>query len=122
MLVICPCPERIGARALARIVLDERLAACVQLLPWVESLYHWKGSVERARETLLLIKTTKACWPALRDRLAELHPYEVPEILALKVEDGLPAYLQWVSQSVCAEQPHPRAGAATGQYDTSGMQ
>jgi len=118
--VICPCPERIGARALARTVLDERLAACVQLLPWVESLYHWKGSVERARETLLLIKTTQACWPALRDRLAELHPYEVPEILALKVEDGWPAYLQWVSQSVCAE--HPRAGAATGQCDTSGMQ
>jgi len=96
MLVLCACPERIGARQLARIVLDERLAACVQMAPWVESLYRWKGKIEQARETLLLIKTSKARWPELRDRLAELHPYEVPEIVALEVKDGLPAYLDWV--------------------------
>jgi len=97
MLILCACPEKIGARQLARIVLEERLAACVQIVPWVESLYHWKGKIEQARETLLLIKTTKARWPKLRDRLAALHPYEVPEIVALEIGDGLPAYLKWVA-------------------------
>jgi len=77
-------------------VLDERLAACVQLLPQVESLYRWQGQIEQAEETLLLMKTSQARWPALRDRLAELHPYEVPEIVALEIADGLPAYLDWV--------------------------
>jgi len=96
MLVLCACPEKIGARQLARIVLDERLAACVQISPGVESMCRWQGKIEQAQETLLLIKTSKGRWPALRDRLAELHPYEVPEILALEVEDGLPAYLDWV--------------------------
>jgi len=113
MLVICSCPEKIGARQLARIVLEERLAACVQITSALESMYHWQGKLEQATEVLLLLKSSKACWPALRDRLAELHPYEVPEILALDVADGLPAYLTWVSASVCAEQPHPRAGATT---------
>jgi len=100
MLIVCACPERIGARQLAKIVLDERLAACVQMVPWlgwVESWYRWEGKIKKAHETLLLIKTTKARWPALRDRLAELHPYQVPEILALEVSDGLPAYLKWVA-------------------------
>jgi len=93
MLALCSFPEKIGARKLAGIVLDERLAACVQIVPGVESWYRWQGKVERAQEWLLLFKTTQACWPALRDRLAELHPYEVPEILALDVRDGWPAYL-----------------------------
>jgi len=97
MLILCACPETTGARTLARIVLDERLAACVQMVPWVESMYRWKGKIEQAREVLLLIKTTKARWPKLRDRLAALHPYEVPEIVALEIGDGLPAYLKWVA-------------------------
>jgi len=108
MLVLCPCPELIGARKLAKIMLDERLAACVQLVPWfgrVESWYRWEGKIRCSREKLLLIKTTKTRWPALRDRLAELHPYRVPEILALEVSDGLPAYLKWVSESVGEEEP-----------------
>jgi len=108
MLVLCPCPELIGARNLAKIVLNERLAACVQFVPWlwgIESWYRWEGKVRKTHETLLLIKTTKARWPALRDRLAELHPYRVPEILALGVHDGLPAYLKWVSESVGEDDP-----------------
>jgi len=112
MLVLCACPERIGARQLAKIVLDERLAACVQMMPWpwfgtVESWYRWEGKIKKTGETLMLIKTTKARWPALRDRLAELHPYKVPEILALEVSDGLPAYLKWVADetSEAAHEP-----------------
>jgi len=97
MLILCSCPEKTGARQLARIVLEERLAACVQIVPQVESMYHWQGALEQKTEVLLLVKTTKACWPALRERLAELHPYEVPEILALDVADGLPAYLNWIA-------------------------
>jgi len=103
MLVLCPCPELIGARKLARIVLDERLAACVQIVPWMESLYRWEGQTKTSREWLLLVKTTQSRWPALRERLAELHPYQVPEILALEVHDGLPAYLDWVKSETLGD-------------------
>jgi len=105
MLILCACPEKNSARKLARIMLEERLAACVQLLPQVESLYRWQGQIEQAEETLLLMKTTKARWPALRDRLAELHPYEVPEIVALDIADGLPAYLKWVADETGGDAP-----------------
>jgi len=74
-------------------------------------MYHWQGKIEQAQEVLLLIKTTKEGWPALRERLAELHPYEVPEIIALDVKDAWPAYLKWVDQNVCA-QPHAAAETA----------
>jgi len=105
MLIVCTCPEKTSARKLARIMLEERLVACVQLLPQVESLYRWQGQIEQAEETLLLMKTTKARWPALRDRLAELHPYEVPEIVALEIADGLPAYLKWVEDETGGDAP-----------------
>jgi len=108
-----------AARKLARNVLDERLAACVQIVPQVESLYRWEGEIKTAREWLLLVKTTPSCWPALRDRLAELHPYQVPEILALKVHDGLPAYLDWVGESVCAD---VRAGRTEAEPSRQGWQ
>jgi len=100
MLILCACPETFSAQQLAKTVLDEQLAACVQMIPGVESMYRWLGVIERSKETLLLLKTSKTCWPALRDRLAELHPYEVPEILAFDIADGLPAYLDWVKSEL----------------------
>ena len=86
--------------AMARTLVDERLAACVSLLGEATSIYRWQGAVETAQEVPLLIKTTTTRWPALRDRIAALHPYEVPEILALPVTDGLPAYLAWACSQV----------------------
>ncbi len=88
------------ARRVARTLVEERLAACANLLPSVESIYHWKGAIETANETLVVFKTTAECYPQFEARLKELHSYEVPEIVAFPVEAGFPPYLQWIRDSV----------------------
>ncbi|RIX48287.1 MAG: divalent-cation tolerance protein CutA [Rhodocyclales bacterium GT-UBC] len=95
-LVLTNCPDEACANAIALALVEDRLAACVNILPRVQSVYRWQGAVESASEIPLLIKTTTAGYPALEARLRELHPYEVPEIIALSVSQGLPAYLNWV--------------------------
>jgi periplasmic divalent cation tolerance protein len=87
--------ERIG-----RALVERGLAACVNVLPAVTSIYRWKGKLEREEERLLLIKTRADRFAALRDALVALHPYEVPEVLALPVADGHAPYLQWLDASV----------------------
>ena len=99
VLLLCNAPTACAAD-LARAVVGERLAACVNLLPEVQSVYHWQGQLESAREIPLLCKTTRAALPALIDTLTALHPYEVPEMLAWPISDGLPAYLNWVADEV----------------------
>lgn len=98
LVVFTNFPDAETARRIARLLVEERLAACVNMLPAAESIYSWKSAVEQAQEIPAILKTTAAAWPALRDRLAALHPYEVPEIIALPAADGLPAYLEWVGQ------------------------
>lgn len=100
---LCACPDLATARMLGRTLVDERLAACVQVLPGVESLYRWNGAVESAAEILLILKTTRARFDALQARLVALHPYEVPELVALPAVAGLPAYLHWVAESTRAD-------------------
>ena len=95
-LVLTAVGDAAQAERIARALVDERLAACVTALGAARSVYRWAGAVESAEEIPLLIKTTVERWPALRARLHELHPYEVPEMLALPVSDGWPAYLDWV--------------------------
>jgi len=90
------------ARRVAAALVEERLAACVTMMPGVESCYRWEGRVERSTEVLCLCKTTAAAWPALQRRLNELHPYEVPEMICLPVTGGWPAYLDWVGENVAA--------------------
>ena len=85
------------ARALAGALVEERLAACVNLLPGLRSVYRWKGDVLDEPETMLVIKTVPSLVDTLRVRLGELHPYEVPEMLVFAPESGLPAYLAWVA-------------------------
>ncbi|WP_265945335.1 divalent-cation tolerance protein CutA [Dechloromonas sp. A34] len=97
LLVITNCPDEASANAIALAVVEARLAACVNILPRVQSVYRWQGAVESATEIPLLIKTTAANYPALEQAIAELHPYEVPEIIALPIAQGLPAYLNWVA-------------------------
>lgn len=87
------------AAALARTLVDERLAACVNVLPPVTSIYRWQGKVDENREQQLLIKTTAARLPSLEARLRTLHPYEVPEFLVLRVAGGSDAYLDWLRES-----------------------
>jgi periplasmic divalent cation tolerance protein len=95
-LVLCTLPDRAVGQRIAKVLVEERLAACVNVLPGVESTYRWQDAVETAEETLLLIKTTRDRFGALRERIVALHPYELPEVIAVDVAAGLPAYLQWV--------------------------
>ena len=88
------------ARKIARHLVENRLAACVNVIPRVESIYRWQGKVEFAAEWLLLIKTTVDRFPAVRDALGELHSYEVPECVVLPIEDGSETYLQWLGEAV----------------------
>jgi periplasmic divalent cation tolerance protein len=98
LLVITNLPDVATAEKLARQLIEARAAACVnQLVPCV-STYRWKGGIETATEVPLLIKTTKAAYPRLEKLIREAHPYELPEIIAVAVDAGLPAYLSWVNQ------------------------
>lgn len=96
LLVLNTCPDEATAARLARALVEERLAACVNRLPLTASTYRWQGQVVEEAEVLLLIKTASDRYPALAKRLQALHPYQVPEIIALPLCDGLPAYLQWL--------------------------
>lgn len=98
-LVLTTFPDGACARETAGRLLDERLAACVNLLPAGESHYVWKGERQTATEVPAIIKTTPEAYPRLEARLRELHPYEVPEILAVPVGQGWPAFVDWVRSS-----------------------
>jgi periplasmic divalent cation tolerance protein len=95
-IVLTTCPDAETAGRIARILVEERLAACVNILPPMRSIYRWKGRIEDATEQLLVIKSA-AGFPAIRDRLRALHPYELPEIIAVPIADGLPEYLAWLN-------------------------
>jgi periplasmic divalent cation tolerance protein len=95
VLVTTPSPER--AAELARTLVEERLAACGNVVPGLRSIYRWEGKVQDDAEALLVLKTTRARFEALRDRVLALHPYDVPEVLALAVEAGSAAYLAWIA-------------------------
>lgn len=95
-MVISTLPDRESAEKLAHALLEQRLAACVNLLPGATSVYWWQGRVESASETIMLIKTTMARYPVLQAAIKAQHPYELPEIIAVPVSAGLPAYLEWI--------------------------
>lgn len=105
VVVLCTAPAaggdgKLGAADLARRLVEERLCACVNVLPAVRSFFRWQDQVDEAAELLLIVKTTAKAARTLRQRIVELHPYQVPEVLELAVADGLPAYLQWLGDSV----------------------
>jgi periplasmic divalent cation tolerance protein len=96
LLCYCSCPDAASAQAIAEALVGERLAACVNRLPGIQSTYRWQGAVVSDTEELLLIKTTAARFDALKARLLDLHPYELPELIAVPVTCGHAAYLDWV--------------------------
>lgn len=98
LLCLCTCPDPTCADAIATALVDERLAACVSQLPGLRSVYRWDDKVERAEEVLLLIKTTGDRLPALTARVQALHPYELPELIAVEATGGLAPYLAWVAE------------------------
>ena len=100
MIVLTTLGAQTDAAAFARVLVDERLAACVNILPVMTSVYRWKGTIEEDREQQLVIKTTSDRVEALEARLHELHPYELPEFLVISVTGASPAYLEWLGESV----------------------
>ncbi len=99
-LVLCTCPDETSAVNIAENIVAQKLAACVNVLPGVYSVYHWQGNVESAKEHMLLIKTSKEKYASLEKVLKTLHPYEVPEIIAVDISSGLPEYLKWLENSI----------------------
>jgi len=99
LIIFTTWPSADAAREGARKLIEEKLAACANLLPNVESIYRWKGEIETSTEVMAVFKSTIGSYPRFEARLKELHPYEVPEIVALRATDGLPAYLRWVEQN-----------------------
>lgn len=100
ILILSTFPSIEGARQIGTVLVEKQLAACVNLLPGVESIYRWQGKVETSSEVLAVIKTTAARQPELFETLASLHPYEVPEIVALEPTAVSPAYAKWISDVV----------------------
>ena len=95
VLSTCASPEE--AEKVARTLVEKRLAACVNILPAVRSIYRWKGAIEDEKETLLLIKSSRALFGELRAEIEKLHSYEVPEAIAIPIVDGLERYLEWMA-------------------------
>src|SRR5512141_3213765 len=97
IIVLTTCATAEEADRIARQLLEQRLAACVNILPGVRSLYRWQGAIEEAAECLLIIKSQQSLWEPLRAAIQSLHSYEVPEILLLPIADGAPPYLDWLT-------------------------
>ena len=102
LLVLTNCPDEATANAIALALVEEKFAACVNILPRVQSIYRWQGAVESASEIPLLIKSTVGRYAELEAAIRARHPYDVPEIIALPITQGLPAYLNWVATETAA--------------------
>ena len=98
-MVLTTCGTKEEAQKMARALVERGLAACVNIVPAIESVYRWQGKVESATEWLLLIKTTAARFEAVRDAIRELHSYDLPECIMLSIEDGSTEYLKWIEES-----------------------
>jgi periplasmic divalent cation tolerance protein len=103
LVVLCTFPDKDTAERIARALVEAGLVACVNVLPGVQSIYRWEGKVESAEEVLAMMKTTEEAYPRIEARLKELHPYEVPEIIALPVERAGAAYAKWVKEMTKSE-------------------
>jgi len=99
-IVLCTAGSEEEARKIARHLVEHQLAACVNIVPQIASIYRWQGKVESSREWLLLIKTTVDRFPNVRDAIRELHSYDVPECISLAIDDGSTEYLQWIGDSI----------------------
>lgn len=102
ILVLTNLPDRASAQRLAQTMIENRTAACINILAECSSVYRWQGKIETASEVPLLIKTARAAYPRLEAAIRAHHPYELPEIIAVPVSAGFPGYLQWVARETQA--------------------
>lgn len=100
ILVLTTTGSERDAGNIAHTLIERRLAACVNILPKVASVYRWEGKVERAEEWLLIVKTVQESFEKVRDVIKELHPYELPECISISIENGSGEYLKWIEESV----------------------
>jgi len=107
LLVLTNLPDQASARRLADALVENQAAACVNILAPCTSVYRWQGKMEAASETPLLIKTTRAAYQRLEEIVREQHPYELPEIIAVSVDAGLPGYLRWVAEETVRQTNTP---------------
>ena len=103
LIVFTSFADEASAARVARTLVEERLAACANLLPGARSIYPWKGAIADEREVVVILKTRKQDWTALLSRLHELHPYETPECLAVRVAAGAPKYMAWLESVLAPE-------------------
>ncbi|MGZ5006407.1 MAG: divalent-cation tolerance protein CutA [Methylobacter sp.] len=96
-IIFCTCPDKNTAETIARLLVTNSEAACVNILPGITSIYAWQGQIESAEEHLLLIKAHKDRYQAIEATIRSHHPYELPEIIAVPIEHGLPEYLKWIA-------------------------
>ncbi len=96
-LIFCTCPDQKSAEDIAGHLINQKMAACVNIVPSITSMYEWQGKVETSQEHLLLIKSHTDKYEALASLIKSHHPYELPEIIAVPIERGLPEYLQWIN-------------------------
>lgn len=99
-LLFCTCPDVSTAESLAQQLVELQLAACVNIIPQLQSIYRWQGKIETTTECLLLIKSRAELYAAVESKIQALHPYQVPEILAVDIQQGFPAYLNWLNENV----------------------
>ncbi len=100
LIVLVTVPSQVEARKISKFVVEEKFAACANVIPGIRSMYRWKGKVEVAQELLLILKTTRKKYAALEKAVKKLHPYEVPEIIGFRAGVGLPQYLGWVRHEI----------------------
>lgn len=99
ILVLSTCPGTISAKKIAQDLVTEKLAACVNIIPGIQSYFSWVGKVDSANECMLVIKTTLDVYSLLEKRIKKLHPHELPEIIAVPIETGLSGYLDWITKN-----------------------
>ncbi len=100
LVIYCTCPDRSSAEKIARHLVEARLAACVNIVPGIISVYQWQGEIESADEHLLLIKSRQDLYPRLEQAIVTQHPYELPEVVAVTMDHALPAYLEWMDSCI----------------------
>ena len=105
VVILTTVPDAEAADTIARTLVEEQLAACVNILPPMTSFYRWQGAVERETEQQLVIKTIRARVPAVQSRISEIHPYELPEFVVFAVVDGSTGYLEWIIKETSAGLP-----------------